>query len=200
MNTTALYGILNEVHEKSFSIRDDFFSPDIVAGLLDEFLIFEKKGMFRPAAIGKDNPQVINEVRTDSIAWLNPEEVGPSGREYLKMLDVLKSKFNEKYFMGLKTYECHFSKYSIGSYYKEHMDVKAGSSTRRISTVLYLNPDWKNSDGGTLRLFNPEKPKDILQGILPTLGRFVVFLSDEIPHEVTEAHRERRSLTGWFHK
>ncbi len=200
MNKTALYAILNEIHEKSFSIRDDFVSIELAQALFEESLIFEKKGLFKPAAIGRDNPKIVSDVRSDVIAWLSPEDAGPAGREYLKMMDVLKGKFNEKYFMGLDSYECHFAKYAEGSFYREHMDVKVGVSTRKISTVLYLNPDWKASDGGTLRLYNPERAKDLLQGILPTMGRFVTFLSDEIPHEVTESNRERRSLTGWFHK
>jgi SM-20-related protein len=34
--------------------------------------------------------------------------------------------------------------------------------------------------------------------LLPTYGTLVVFLSDEFPHEVLKAHRDRYSIAGWF--
>jgi SM-20-related protein len=74
-------------------------------------------------------------------------------------------------------------------------------SQRKISCIVYLNQDWKNEDGGQLRLYlnetdasNNEKSIDIL----PISGRSVIFLSDTFYHEVLPARRERISLTGWF--
>jgi len=35
-------------------------------------------------------------------------------------------------------------------------------------------------------------------GVLPQLGTLVVFLSEEFPHEVLAAQRDRYSIAGWF--
>lgn len=196
----GLREMLRDLEVKSFSIRDDFIPQELALGLLDEFLLFEKKGLFRQAGIGQAVTVVNAEIRGDETAWLTAENSGPSGRQYQELMEILQLELNKKYFFGLNFYECHFARYAQERFYSQHMDAHSEQSTRRVSTVLYLNESWKASDGGLLRLYDPAKPKEILQGILPVMGRFVTFLSDEIPHEVTESHRERRSLTGWFHR
>jgi SM-20-related protein len=34
--------------------------------------------------------------------------------------------------------------------------------------------------------------------VVPLHGTVVVFLSEEFPHEVLPAHRDRHSIAGWF--
>jgi SM-20-related protein len=70
--------------------------------------------------------------------------------------------------------------------------------TRRVTCILYLNPDWKIVDGGALRLYLDNEDLQRYQDIYPYAGRLVVFLSDRFYHEVLPATRERYSITGWF--
>lgn len=188
--------LLSDLEQKSFSVRDDFVPAELCEGLLQEFL----KSEFRPAAVGKHNTSVQDQIRTDWIHWIDYENAGPFVLKYLELMDELRQKLNETFFMGLQEFECHFARYEPGQFYQTHYDVKKNEvSSRRVSAVLYLNPDWRASDGGLLRLYDPKKPKDILQGVLPIMGRLALFLSNEIPHEVTVANKTRRSVTGWFH-
>ena len=63
--------------------------------------------------------------------------------------------------------------------------------------MLYLNDDWQASDGGELVVYD-EHSQEVLHRVLPSAGTLVCFLSEEFPHEVLPAHRDRMSIAGWF--
>lgn len=42
-----------------------------------------------------------------------------------------------------------------GARYTRHCD-NADRNGRRLTALLYLNPDWKPTDGGSLRVFEPD--------------------------------------------
>jgi len=90
----------------------------------------------------------------------------------------------------------------LGDSIKPHLDQSAGTRTRQISVVLYLNPEWGIEDGGRLRIYTtPETVPatgDTSELVLPLAGTVVVFRSADFWHEVLVARRERNSLTGWF--
>ncbi len=80
---------------------------------------------------------------------------------------------------------------------KNISDAFKGGGNRRISVVLFLNEFWKVTDAGELKLFvGPDYNEQIL--VAPELGTLVVFLSDEIPHEVLPTNATRHSIAGWF--
>eukprot|EP00933_Yihiella_yeosuensis_P038681 TRINITY_DN32610_c0_g1_i1.p1 TRINITY_DN32610_c0_g1~~TRINITY_DN32610_c0_g1_i1.p1 ORF type:complete len:542 (-),score=82.40 TRINITY_DN32610_c0_g1_i1:441-2018(-) len=89
--------------------------------------------------------------------------------------------------------------------YKMHLDsykLQGGYDDvpRKVTLLLYCNVGWKPSMGGKLRTwpaFNQGKGEGI--EIEPLPGRLVVFMSEEIWHEVTESHEERFALTLWAH-
>lgn len=60
--------------------------------------------------------------------------------------------------------------------------------------ICYLNENWREDEGGQLRVYFPAGTKDFF----PTAGRLVCFRSDLLEHEVLPATRERLSLTGWL--
>src|SRR5690606_23077857 len=101
--------------------------------------------------------------------------------------------------LGLKSFEAHLAKYPPGSFYKRHIDQFQQVSYRIISCILYLNADWREGDGGELRIFLPDGKRGEKQiDIVPKAGTLVCFKSDEIPHEVLPTHKERYSFTGWM--
>jgi len=63
--------------------------------------------------------------------------------------------------------------------------------------VTYLNSDWQPGDGGELVLYAEDEVTEIAT-IEPRAGTLVLFLSEEIPHEVRPAIRDRISIAGWF--
>jgi hypothetical protein len=95
-----------------------------------------------------------------------------------------------------------------GSTYPFHIDNTLGvnglpnDDIRKLTCILYLNPDYMVGDGGELRLF-------LLKGqcldLTPRGGRMVMFWSDEIPHEViackpdsVDPTFDRYALTIWI--
>jgi hypothetical protein len=97
-----------------------------------------------------------------------------------------------------------------GSVYPLHVDNTFGvkgspnDDTRKLTCIVYLNPDYSDGDGGELRLrLNDNRVVDLD----PCGGRLVMFWSDEIPHEVLpcapgndvddETH-DRYALTVWI--
>lgn len=95
-----------------------------------------------------------------------------------------------------------------GSTYPLHVDNTLGitgspqDDSRKLTCIIYLNPDYQQGDGGELRLL-------LLNGgcfdLDPRGGRMVIFWSDEIPHEVLPCKPEsedgqfdRYALTIWL--
>lgn len=148
------------------------------------------------AGIGRhQDHQINNSVRRDSIRWLSSEHTAE--REYLEWMDGLRSGINERLFMGLFDYECHFAHYPPGAFYQRHLDAFQGRTNRVLTTVYYLNDQWQADQGGELLLYANDSDR-VLEQVLPETGTLLVFLSDRFPHEVLETHRDRYSIAGWF--
>ena len=66
------------------------------------------------------------------------------------------------------------------SRFQKHIDNSAEDG-RKLTVVTYLNPNWKQADGGALRVHPPKGPA---RDVYPQAGRMVLFYSDVIAHEV----------------
>lgn len=151
---------------------------------------------FHPAQIGRGNDKKRRtEIRGDVISWL--DERDPTDLVFLNEMGQLRSALNEKLFLGLFDYECHYAIYAAGAGYAKHLDVLHGKKNRILSTVLYLNPDWQSGDGGELDLYD-ETGERLLATVQPRFGTLVIFLSEVFPHAVRISHTTRRSIAGWF--
>jgi len=71
---------------------------------------------------------------------------------------------------------------------------------RVITALLYFNHDWKEEDGGYLRLYRPEegREEEVLLDIEPLAGRLVLFESERFFHEVLPTYRSRWALSAWL--
>lgn len=153
---------------------------------------------FTPAKVGaKDNRKRIEILRGDFSYWLDPllppKELGAM----FDFLNELKQVVNNRFFLGLQDYECHLAYYPVGTFYKKHLDCFERDSSRKLTFIFYLNQNWLSEYGGELVVYN--KDGSIKQSYSPLPGTFICFLSDEYPHEVKSATKERRSFTGWIH-
>jgi SM-20-related protein len=83
--------------------------------------------------------------------------------------------------------------YPAGTYYKKHLDQFKKDDHRKLSVICYLNKDWREEEGGQLRIYLEEGTQEVL----PVAGRLVCFRSDLLEHEVLPSTRSRLSLTGW---
>ena len=152
--------------------------------------------IFQTAGIGREDRHQRNPfVRRDRICWL--DQGYPGLAEYFTWMEQLRLRVNGELFLGLFDYECHYAHYPAGAFYKKHIDAFRGLSNRRLTTILYLNPDWQAQDGGELLLY--DKATDtLISRVAPVFGKMVIFLSEDFPHEVLPARRSRYSLAGWF--
>lgn len=187
--------IVDDLQLRGYSIQRKAL-PDKLAHELRKKLIFEYGGELRDAGIGRDGQHALNkQIRGDRIKWI--DESDESGDKWLQWTAQLQHAINRYLFMGLDYYESHFAHYPPGAFYQRHVDAFSGKSNRVLSTVTYLNEEWPADAGGELVLY---RDQDDQQGIrvLPQLGTVVVFLSEEFPHEVLPASKERYSIAGWF--
>jgi len=85
-----------------------------------------------------------------------------------------------------------------GSYYDKHYDNSGAGDLRKLTVLLYLNPNWREELGGCFRLFlpdhfvtrqeNSQRQQDtdgfFFKDIAPLNDRLLVFWSDRIVHSV----------------
>ena len=149
---------------------------------------------FVSAGIGRESGHQLNQfIRSDEICWINGDsEAGSAWLEWTKALQIF---LNRRLFLGLFSFESHFAHYAPGAFYKKHLDAFKGESNRRLSLVFYLNPGWLPEDGGELRLYTGQQNHT---QVVPGYGTLVTFLSEDFPHEVLAARRDRYSIAGWF--
>lgn len=151
---------------------------------------------FSAAGIGRQNQHMHNEfVRTDRICWFTGET--PTGRRWLDWADRLQTYLNRRLFMGLFSFESHLAHYSAGDFYKRHYDAFQNQRNRVLSMVVYLNQNWGPEDGGELVLYRDDSDQEGIK-VTPLMGTVVLFLSEEFPHEVLPAQRDRFSIAGWY--
>lgn len=187
--------IIEALAGPGIGIFPHFIDRNIVASLRHDLLTLPA-GELTPAAIGRERDQQTNErIRSDKTRWLEGDT--PIQLYYLSLMTRLQQVLNRQLFLGLKDYECHYALYQAGDFYKKHVDAFRGRGNRRITTVLYLNDDWQASQGGELLVYT-DQGSGVQHSILPTGGTLVCFLSEDFPHEVLPAQRDRMSIAGWF--
>lgn len=196
-DSPLLQRIADDLAEKGWSVQDDFLSSALTAALAAECRTRSSDGQLAAAAVGRADGQAVREgIRGDRIQWLEAGQSEPCD-QYLAALDALRLTFNRTLFLGLADFESHFALYPPGAFYQKHLDRFRDDDRRAVSAVLYLNPQWREEQGGALRMYLPDEQT---LDLAPFGGRLVVFLSGDFPHEVLPASHERLSLTGWFRR
>ena len=82
-----------------------------------------------------------------------------------------------------------------GACFPVHYDNPGAPDKRRVSALLYLNPDWEPSDGGQLWVC-PFLGKSAT--IEPRMDRLVLFFSETMLHRVMPCYAERYCCTFWL--
>ena len=151
----------------------------------------------RPAAVSRGEARRVDATeRSDLIAWIDPSDATPALNVLHGVFQSLQSQLNEGLFLGLRSFELQAAVYpGGGAHYRRHVDAFPGSENRVVTAIVYLNPDWRPEDGGELLAWAPD-----ITTVAPELGRWVVFLSDRIEHEVQPSFAERWALTAWFRR
>lgn len=192
---SANLGVSADLRAGGISIRDQFVCAADVLALRECARVRELRGDFAPARVGRQgSEQRRDNIRGDFTCWLS-EPLQPPERVLLKSLEELRRQLNRDAFLGLFELELHYARYPAGAAYSRHVDQPMGSTQRKVSLVLYLNPEWQSTDGGILRIHGAD---DAFVDVEPIAGRLVCFLTPGREHEVLQARRERLSISGWF--
>jgi len=198
-NAAAIFHaqVADDLFEKGWSVQPDYLGMGLAATLKTRMAALEAADALTPAGIGReDQNRIAEDIRRDRTFWMDAANAADA--EYLALMEHLRLSLNASLFMGLFEYEAHYALYSEGGFYKKHIDALKGGRNRLVSTVCYLNEAWQEKDGGILTLFDRDDRNRVVEIVLPEESSFVAFLSEDIPHEVTAAHRSRRSIAGWF--
>jgi SM-20-related protein len=189
-----------EIYQKSYVIVDNFVDKEFQSAILAEQMQLLSQGKFRHAAVGKGGQkQVRTEIRGDEVHWMDADDLSPLQAAYWEKLEEIRKALNQRCFLGLRSFEGHFARYPIGSFYKRHLDQFQAVPHRVVTVILYLNDSWTQEEEGALRMYIPQEDgSELIEDVLPVGGRLVIFLSGEIPHEVLPTKKERISITGWF--
>ncbi|WP_286235909.1 2OG-Fe(II) oxygenase [Thalassotalea sediminis] len=192
----TLFGhIANDLQQQGYSIRHGALPLPIALALFEHQQSLSAN-KYSEAGIGRHENFVKNEfIRTDEICWINGD--ADACKQWIDWTSKLQTYLNQRLFLGLFSFESHFAHYAPGDYYKRHYDAFKGEANRVLSVVTYLNPGWNNNDNGELVIYHHDQD---LEGtkVVPLFGTVVIFLSEEFPHEVLPATRDRFSIAGWF--
>lgn len=204
-DSSLFESISNDIVDKGYSIRP-YALPENLTSLLLQQIADMPSTQFKRAGIGRAKDHNINNfVRTDEICWITSNN--DAGSAWINWAEALQAYLNRRLFLGLFSFESHFAHYAKGDFYKKHKDAFKGEGNRVLSIVVYLNQNWSVADGGELVIYDNKSSSASVTGYLnsnnktkvtPTFGTIVVFLSEEFPHEVLPAKRDRYSIAGWF--
>jgi SM-20-related protein len=184
--------ITDTLVNNGYIIIDDALDSSIAKQLAQrarEEQDYKEAGISNSTALHLDKKR-----RSDKIVWLNEDHACVS--DFLHFSEGLRTYLNRSLYLGLSYYEAHFAHYEVGDFYEKHLDAFKNSKNRLVTTVYYLNEEWSESDGGKLLLY--DKDHKLIQKVTPKHNRLVVFMSEEFPHAVEVAKKDRYSIAGWF--
>jgi SM-20-related protein len=193
----ASWNWINALAEPGWAIAYNLVPPALLNALRDEAKTLHAEDKLSLAGIGRAEDLARDKsIRRDKTHWLSHNSAVQSA--YLDLMEELRLILNQSLILGLFEYEAHYAAYEEGAYYKRHLDAFKGAKNRILSTVLYLNEEWRPEDGGQLAIYKDDAAIDPVELIQPEGGTLVVFLSEDIPHEVLPALKDRYSIAGWF--
>ena len=178
-----------------------FLDPSVCDDLVHTMATRRQLGAFRRAGIGKGESFRLDDgIRSDTVCWLDceREDLSDVERFVLDKIESLRMGLNQSLYLGLRDFEGHLTVYPVGGYYSRHVDRFSAHGARTVSLVIYLNREWSEADGGLLRIYAPGRDDKVVTEVLPEAGTLAMFMSEDIPHEVTVSARERYSVTGWY--
>ncbi len=193
---TLLYDRLAEdIARQGYSVQPNALPDELSHALLMHCHQLQST-QFEEAGTGRGQAYLRNEfVRKDEICWIHGDS--DAGRQWLQWCEQLRQALNQALFLGLFSFESHFAHYRPGDFYKRHVDAFKGQANRMLSVVVYLNPGWTQNCGGELVVYQNEQDQTGLK-VTPLMGTIVAFLSEDFPHEVLPAARDRYSIAGWY--
>ena len=195
LDDTLFADICDQLATQGYVVMHNLLPTHVLHALLDGITALSQND-FKAAAIGRaQDQQIVETIRRDKICWLN--ESMDFTHDYFAWSEQLRLAVNRYLYLGLFDQEAMLAYYAPGAFYKRHLDAFRGQTNRRLTSILYLNPDWQPSHGGELLMYEGDEIEPF-QVVEPRFGTMVIFLSELFPHEVSLSHHDRYSLTSWY--
>ena len=178
---------------EGFFIRQTWLGPVRAAVLHERVQTRLQQGGLQPAAIrrGADR-RVDTQTRGDSTTWLTAAEAPEAWAHF----EALGEALSQGAYLGLGRFDLQLACYpGGGAAYARHRDAFPGAANRRVTALYYLNQNWEPAHGGELLLHTSGGPVEHA----PVLDSLVVFLSEQVEHEVLPTHAPRLALTAWYY-
>ena len=206
-------GQLQELSTNGFIILEDFLPKGLQNALREDIEQLRQMGKFNVAKIGQDATNALNtEIRVAETCFLGNaklNDVPNTARSHLyKVLDQIRLDLPQQP-LDANLSELLYAYYPKGGFYRRHRDALPGSAStlRKVSLLMYLNSDWKEEDGGRLRLHMdsggdvlPEGEQAAYLDVDPKGGTLVLFESDRLAHEVLDTQSTRMAVVGWYNR
>lgn len=192
---------IESLGERGWFVREWLTAEEVAAARAALDAVLEAGGL-REAGISRGaGLRVDRALRSDLMAWLEPAEAPEALLPLLRGFDALRDALNERAWLGLERYEIQAACYpGEGARYARHRDAFPGPDNRRVTAVVYLNPDWGPEHGGELRLFDDSAGAEEATDVAPSGGRCIVFLADRVEHEVLASYARRYAVTAWYYR
>jgi SM-20-related protein len=201
LNDARHDAITNGLADRGFAVVPGFLARKSVTALRGDGMRRRAAGEFHAASIGRSGTAECDaSIRGDSICWLHEGAPTAPERALFAQLEALCVALNGALFLGISEFEAHYACYPPGAGYVRHVDRFRDDAARVISLVLYLNDDWRDTDGGALRIYATRDANTPTCELPPSGGTLVAMRSDTLPHEVLPAITERWSIAGWLRR
>lgn len=177
-------------------IRDQVMGPALATQIAADVQVFADE--LQPARMGRGAARWLDATeRGDEITWIDPTDAAPASLHDLwDRLEALRLHLNQAAYLGLRRFDLQLAQYrQYGARYARHADAFRVQTRRRLTAIYYVNPCWIPAHGGVLRLYTPDGSRDVE----PLLDRLVLFLSEQVEHEVLPSFALRTALTAWFY-
>mmetsp|Transcript_29526 Transcript_29526/g.62651 ORF Transcript_29526/g.62651 Transcript_29526/m.62651 type:complete len:323 (-) Transcript_29526:106-1074(-) len=203
--------LLNQVSEKYYAVVDDFIPQDFADQLLSDAERLYSDGNFQQhyfqfGGVLLKKPNVFELDLSDNSKLGTCElglwkdvvcNVGPSFIRRIDELDQNNANEGQSKSLSLQTDTPPAIKLQLntgGGSFPWHYDNPGPPNKRSLTCVVYLNPSWKEGDGGEIVLC-PFLSRSIV--IPPLHRRAVFFYSDRILHRVLPSKTRRVCFTMW---
>jgi SM-20-related protein len=192
---TAFDCLIDTYIANQVGVAENFLTLSLAANLKGNLNELYSNQQLIAAGIGNNEKLTHDKLlRSDKIYWLDRAHNDVFENQFFDLIDTFVKYLNQTCFTGITGYEFHYAMYEKGSFYKKHLDQFRNNQSRAFSIIMYLNTDWKQSDGGELCIYHTETT----QLISPLNTKCVFFKSSELEHEVLLTHQPRLSITGWL--
>lgn len=192
---------------RGYVVKDNAFDRAACLAALEAARGLRHDDVLTPAGVSRDGVNAPR-IRSDHTTFLDESDLPAGFVDIVAGLTRLQENLRTRAWLSLPRRELQLACYPGGGVgYARHLDsfahpVAAGQAApgllthRKMTAIVYLNPDWGDDDGGALRIWPDDGAAPI--DVAPLLGRLVVFQSERIEHAVLPTTRPRFALTMWL--